>query len=154
MTTEEMERQRLGEMCWAAGVEPHRLINWMERGKVKLSVETDNKRAAGQHRRFTLFDGIQVALVERLARFGFEISFCSEMAREVINRMMTAAAGNVQTGVEIFMNAILVIWTKDGETWDYSIRGKPEPGEPGVDTFAVIYIGLVVESVINRWKTL
>lgn len=127
-------------------------MNWVERENFKFDAEDDRRGRA--HRRFTVFDAIRIALVERLTRFGIEISYAGDLAHTIINHMMVGAKGDVQTGVQIFMYSKVILWftpDDEGGRWNYIIGGKTEHSS---DAYIVIDFGMIARDVIERWKTL
>jgi hypothetical protein len=151
MVGEELQRrQGVRETAFAAGMRAAKLQKWLEKDVFKL--DADKGRERGEHRRYSLFDAIQFALAERLVVYGVSLSFASRLAREIVDKMMHAAEGDVDKGVQIFLNAriaINIVRSDQGDLWNYTIQGSCEfPTE----TYIMVNFGFLCQNVIERWK--
>lgn len=76
----------IGQAAQIAGISDKSLRNWLDKGQMRIT--HDNEREEGGWRRLSLVEIFQISAIARLIKYGFGVSWSSEVLRDAVQAQM------------------------------------------------------------------
>src|SRR5262245_6693088 len=124
----------LSDAAIAAGVEPTRLKNWLDRSQVRLDGE---RPEVGKHRRFSFVDVVRIAVVGRLTRFGIKVERADALVARVIDPVKPPPAAKLVRNWKEHDVSLLIAYDPEKDEYFHHPHFRGEEFPTGFDTYLV-----------------